>query len=84
MLNGKAPPKAEGEQPPTGEVVDLMAALNASVQGVKESRGETGEDANGHDIPKKRAAKKTTAAAKKTPARKAPAKKASGPKSRSA
>ncbi|MFD9223685.1 hypothetical protein ACFWDI_27635 [Streptomyces sp. NPDC060064] len=61
-----------------------MAALNASVQAAKESRGETGEDATVHDIPKKRAAKMTTAEAKKTPAKKAPAKKASGHKRRRA
>jgi DNA end-binding protein Ku len=82
---GKALPKVEGEEPPTGQVVDLMAALNASVQAAKESRGESGEHAAVHDMPKKRTAKKTTAAAKKatakkTPAKKAPAKKAGGRK----
>ncbi|WP_328863180.1 non-homologous end joining protein Ku [Streptomyces sp. NBC_00306] len=79
--------KAAGKQPsppgktaqPAGQVVDLMAALNASVQAAKESRGEADEGAQHatvHDMPKKRAAKKTAAAAKKTSAKKqAPAKK---------
>lgn len=68
-----------------------MAALNASVQAAKESRGESGEHATVHDMPKKRAAKKTaaaakktTAAAKKTATKKAAAKKATGRKPKSA
>ncbi|MGI5405096.1 Ku protein [Streptomyces sp. CA-135486] len=88
---GKTPPKAEGEEPPAGQVVDLMAALNASVQAAKESRGESREDATVHEIPapkkrtaKKTAGKKTTEAAKKATPKKAPAKKVSGRKPRSA
>ncbi|WP_406269029.1 Ku protein [Streptomyces sp. NBC_00191] len=88
---GKQPPKPEGEPEPAGQVVDLMAALNASVQAAKESRGESGEHATVHDMPKKRAAKKTaaaakktTAAAKKTATKKAAAKKATGRKPKSA
>ncbi|MER7660180.1 Ku protein [Streptomyces sp. NPDC096193] len=86
---GKTPPRAEEETRPAGEVVDLMAALNASVQAAKESRGESGEHATVHDMPrsKKRAAKKTAAkktAAKKATAKKAAAKKTSGRKPRSA
>jgi len=57
--------------PDTGQVVDLMAALRASVEAAKRSRGEA--------VPAKKApAKKAPAkkvAAKKAPARKAPAKK---------
>ncbi|WP_329600145.1 Ku protein [Streptomyces pseudovenezuelae] len=65
------PDAPEPEQP--GKVLDLMAALNESVQQAKASRGE---DADVHEMPKKKtatkqpakktAAKKTT---KKTPAR---------------
>jgi DNA end-binding protein Ku len=57
--------------PDTGQVVDLMAALRASVEAAKRSRGEAAP-------AKKAPAKKTSAkkvAAKKAPARKAPAKK---------
>ncbi|MFF8293646.1 Ku protein [Streptomyces sp. NPDC016309] len=59
-----------------GEVVDLMAALNASVEQARASRADGGEDATVHEMPqpkKKTAAKKT--AAKKTTATKAPARK---------
>ncbi|MGW7285759.1 non-homologous end joining protein Ku [Streptomyces sp. NPDC054847] len=74
--------KAEGKQPapvaeaaePGGQVVDLMAALTASVTRARESRGE-GEHATVHEMPepkKKAAAKK---AAKKSPAKKTAAKK---------
>ena len=73
--------KAEGKQPAPaaeapetgGQVVDLMAALNASVAQARESRGE-GEHATVHEMPKaKKAAKKTPA--KKTPVKKTPVKK---------
>ncbi len=66
-----------------GQIVDLMAALNASVQRAKESRGETDEHATVHEMKprKKAAAKKTT---KKAPAKKATAKKTSSRKPRSA
>ncbi|MFI6107540.1 hypothetical protein [Streptomyces sp. NPDC051310] len=74
--------KAEHRQPvpvggaapePEGQLVDLMAALNASVEQARASRGEAGEHATVHEMPapkkpaKKPAAKKT--AAKKTTAR---------------
>ncbi|GGU54704.1 non-homologous end joining protein Ku [Streptomyces lavendofoliae] len=62
--------RPETEEEPAGQVVDLMAALNASVEKARASRGE---DATVHEMPKpKKAAKKTAAkktAAKKTPAR---------------
>ncbi|MEU5234562.1 Ku protein [Streptomyces anulatus] len=72
-LEGIIAAKAEGKPLPApaedgkreqGEIVDLMAALNASVKAAKESRGEHGEDATVH---KMRPSKKTT---RKTPAKK--------------
>ncbi|MER5548623.1 Ku protein [Streptomyces sp. NPDC002589] len=60
------------EQP--AQVLELMAALNASVEQVKASRGN---DAEVHELPKKKAAAKKVA--KKQPPKKA-AKKASGRK----
>ncbi|MEU0831314.1 Ku protein [Streptomyces sp. NPDC005969] len=52
-----------------GGVVDLMAALNASVEKAREARGETGEHATVHEM------KPSKKAAKKPPAKKAAAKK---------
>ncbi|WP_069752709.1 Ku protein [Streptomyces sp. EN16] len=81
-LEGIIAAKAEGKPLPApaedgkqkqGEVVDLMAALNASVAAAKESRGEDGEDATVHEM---RPSKKT--------ARKAPAKKTASSKSAAA
>ncbi|MET9477134.1 Ku protein [Streptomyces sp. NPDC002917] len=74
---GKEPPQpAEGEEAKPSQVVDLMAALNASVQRARESRGETDEHATVHEMkPRKKAA------AKKAPAKKAAAKKTTGKKS---
>ncbi len=64
----------------SGEVVDLLAALQRSVDAAKSSRGEpTGDDA-GAKPAKKPAAKK--AAAKKSTAKKAPAKKAAAEEER--
>ncbi|MBK6043020.1 Ku protein [Streptomyces sp. MBT55] len=65
------PAPAEDEGKEKGEVVDLMAALNASVAAARESRGEDGEDATVHEM---RPSKKTT---RKTPAKKTPASKKS-------
>ncbi|MEU5580914.1 Ku protein [Streptomyces huasconensis] len=70
--DGKKPPRP-AEEEPAGTVVDLMAALEQSVQRAQESRGEGGEEATVHEMKPKKAAKKT--AAKKTPAKKATAKK---------
>jgi DNA end-binding protein Ku len=52
-----------------------MAALNASVEQARATRGESGEHATVHEMPrpKKTAAKKT--AAKKTTEKKTPARK---------
>ncbi|WP_371799034.1 Ku protein [Streptomyces sp. NBC_01707] len=80
---GKEPAQpAEGEAQQPGQIVDLMAALNASVQRAKESRGETDEHATVHEMKprKKTAAKKT---AKKAPAKKAAAKKTTAKKTSS-
>ena len=64
----------------SGEVVDLLAALQKSVAAAKTSRGEEVDELEAaEDKPKKKAAKKTTAkksADKKAPAKKAAAKKA--------
>ncbi|MFF1962939.1 Ku protein [Streptomyces sp. NPDC058232] len=84
----EAPQPAEGEAQQPSQVVDLMAALNASVQRAKESRGETDDHATVHEMKprKKTAAKKTAkkAPAKKAAAKKTTAKKASSRKPRSA
>jgi DNA end-binding protein Ku len=70
--------------PDTGQVVDLMAALRASVEAAKRSRGEAAPAEPAKKAPAKKApAKKAPAtkapatkapAAKKAPAKKAPAK----------
>ncbi|MGW2705689.1 non-homologous end joining protein Ku [Streptomyces sp. NPDC001340] len=69
------PEAPEPEQPV--QVLDLMAALNASVEQAKAARGELVEV---HEMPKPM----KKAAAKKQPAKKATAKKASGRRPRSA
>lgn len=61
-----------------GEVVDLLAALQRSVEAAKSSRGETEEKPAAKAAAKKAPAKK--APAKKTAAKKAPAKKAAAKK----
>ncbi|MER7517762.1 Ku protein [Streptomyces sp. NPDC126499] len=73
----RQPKPVEGEEAPTAPVVDLMAALEASVAKARESRGETGGPATVHEMPKpkKKAAAKKTAAKKTTTEKKAPAKK---------
>ncbi|MGW3360331.1 non-homologous end joining protein Ku [Streptomyces bungoensis] len=61
------PEPPEPEQP--AQVLDLMAALNASVQQAKHSRGEPAGEAQVHELPKakkKAAAKKQTARKKTT------------------
>ncbi|MGW6099968.1 non-homologous end joining protein Ku [Streptomyces sp. NPDC055157] len=86
---GKEPAQpTEGEAQQPTQVVDLMAALNASVQRARESRGETDDHATVHEMKprKKTAAKKTAkkAPAKKAAAKKTDAKKAGGRKPRTA
>jgi len=69
----------------TGSVVDLMAALRASVAAAKKGRGEADDDeAPAKKAPARKAPAKKTAAkapAKKAAAKKAPAKKAAAKKS---
>ncbi|MBT2895840.1 Ku protein [Streptomyces sp. McG3] len=57
------PEPAEGEEQQEGKVVDLMAALNASVEAAKESRGEDGGgEATVHEMrPRKKTPAKRTA-----------------------
>ncbi len=74
------PEPREGEEEEPGKVMDLMAALNASVEAARESRGEEGEGGHAtvHEMKsgtRKRAAKKTAKAAKSASAAKKPAKK---------
>ncbi|MFE9687771.1 Ku protein [Streptomyces sp. NPDC006285] len=64
---GRAPPQAPAAESPSGEVVDLMAALEASVKKAQASRRQGG-DADVHELPKKKTASKNTA--KKTVAKK--------------
>ncbi|MFD5728952.1 Ku protein [Streptomyces sp. NPDC058368] len=79
--------KSEGKERPepaegggageSGKVMDLMAALNASVAAAREGRGESGEDASVHEIrprkksPAKKPAAKKTTAKKTTPSKSA-------------
>ncbi|MEW1691297.1 Ku protein [Streptomyces sp. NPDC091265] len=73
-----APAPAEGGDKDDGKVMDLMAALNASVAAAKEGRGEQGENATVHEIrPRKKSTAKKTAAKKKTTAKKSSARKRS-------
>ncbi|MEV1025928.1 Ku protein [Streptomyces sp. NPDC050264] len=74
---GKQPPAVETEEAPSGRVVDLMAALEQSVQQAKESRADGGH-ATVHEIPKEKSAAKKSA--KKTPAKKTTAKRATAKK----
>jgi DNA end-binding protein Ku len=71
---GKALPAAAGEEEEPGKVMDLMAALNASVKAAKETRGE---DATVHEMTpgKSRSRKKAAPAAKKSASKKTAAKK---------
>ncbi|MEV7376462.1 hypothetical protein AB0O51_36940 [Streptomyces sp. NPDC090301] len=81
MISAKAehcePAPLEGEAEGTAAVVDLMAALEASVAKAKESCGESGGPATVHEMPKP----KEKAAAKKTAAKKTAAKKTARRKS---
>ncbi|WP_327580047.1 MULTISPECIES: hypothetical protein [unclassified Streptomyces] len=76
---GKTPQRADQAEAPSAPVVDLMAALQESVQKAKASRGESAGDATVHPMPKKKAAAKKAAAkkttGKKTSSKKAPTKK---------
>ncbi|MFD4749798.1 Ku protein [Streptomyces rubiginosohelvolus] len=79
------PAPAEDEGKEKGEVVDLMAALNASVKAAKESRGEDGKDATVHEMrPSKKTLRKKTPASKAATSKKSTASKKSAAKKRSA
>lgn len=60
---GEKLPAPAGAPTPSGQVVDLMAALNESVAKAREARGE---DATVHDMPKKKAPTKKKATKKTT------------------
>ncbi|MFG3115054.1 Ku protein [Streptomyces sp. NPDC048197] len=64
-LADREPEFETGEEPPAGQVMDLMAALQDSVRAAKRSRGEdeeSGPAAAGKKAPGRRAAEKKTAA----------------------
>ena len=70
-IEGREVVQPRGDQPTAGTVVDLMAALRASVEAAK---AKTGDSTPEQKAPAKKAA------AKKAPAKKAPAKKAAAKK----
>jgi DNA end-binding protein Ku len=72
---GKEPPQGSEAPEPKAQVVDLMAALEASVAKAQASRGEGG-DAQVHERPKKKTAARKTA---EKPARKTTKKAAAKP-----
>ena len=74
-LEGGEVTHLEKEEPKKGEVVDLLAALQRSVEAAKTSRGETASASDEEEEPTVEAAEEKPAA-KKAPAKKAPAKKA--------
>ncbi|MFE2337299.1 non-homologous end joining protein Ku [Streptomyces coelicoflavus] len=57
----REPPAAPEPAEESGQIVDLMAALQESVSKARASRGEDGEHADVHEMPARRAAKKTPA-----------------------
>jgi DNA end-binding protein Ku len=75
----REPPRLEEPEQKPGQIVDLMAALQESVQKARVSRGE---DADVHEMPKKKTAAKKQPAKKAT--KKAAEKKTSARKPRSA
>ncbi|MFI6967294.1 hypothetical protein [Streptomyces sp. NPDC050255] len=82
-VEGKELPEAaEGDKQQSGEVLDLMAALNASVEKAKESRGES--DATVHKMKPRKKAASNKASTKKPAAKKSTGKKAAAGKSKSA
>ncbi|MFH8470596.1 Ku protein [Streptomyces sp. NPDC017991] len=77
--DGHAPPELPEPASPQGKVVDLMAALEASVKKARTSRGESNADV--HELhPKKKATATKKTAAKKTTAKKTARKTAAKPK----
>jgi DNA end-binding protein Ku len=84
-VEGREVVQPQDAQPSTGTVVDLMAALRASVEAAKKgSSGEAAKSSSKSSAPKKATATKApkkSSAAKKPAAKKAPAKKAAARKS---
>ena len=82
-IEGREVVETPQAEPTAGNVVDLMAALRASVEAAKRSRGEScdsaGEDGAREDQMTAKASTKT-APAKKAPAKKAPASKTAAKK----
>lgn len=79
-IEGGEVQRTETSTKSSGEVVDLLAALQRSVQAAKKSRGESVDEADTDtDAPAKKTARKAPAkkasTAKKAPAKKTPAKK---------
>ncbi|MFF3060375.1 Ku protein [Streptomyces sp. NPDC057909] len=74
------PEPTAGETKEPGQLVDLMAVLDASVKKARESRGETDEDATVHEMKPRRKAAAKKAPAKKTAPKKRTAKKAAAKK----
>ncbi|HST85506.1 MAG TPA: Ku protein [Kineosporiaceae bacterium] len=92
-LEGAAPAPVQSSEAASTEVVDLLSALQASVDRAKASRGEppsktaakSATKATAEKAPaRKTAAKKTSAAKATAPAKKAPAKTAKAPAKKSA
>jgi DNA end-binding protein Ku len=82
-IEGREVVETEEAQPSSGNVVDLMSALRASVEAAKRGRAAAASKSSGASasarVPDHEPAKKTTAKktpAKKTPGKRAPAKKA--------
>jgi len=92
-LEGAAPAPVQSSEAASTEVVDLLSALQASVDRAKASRGEppsktaakSATKATAEKAPARKTATKKTSAAKATaPAKKAPAKTAKAPAKKSA
>jgi DNA end-binding protein Ku len=76
--------EAVEEAAPAGEVVDLMAALQASVDAARKRRGEAPREAPAEKAPAAKKAAKKAPAAKKTAAKKTAKKAAKAPARKSA
>jgi len=72
-LEGAAPAPVQTTEAATTEVVDLLSALQASVDRARASRGETGRASKTAEPTKKAPAAKTPAKKAAAPAKKAPA-----------
>jgi DNA end-binding protein Ku len=79
-IEGLPLPEPEEEEAETAEVVDLVAALRASVEAAKKRRAEGGSDAEARPAAKKSAKESAKDSGAKKAAKKAPAKKASAKK----